>query len=177
MAGEPFITVGRIARSHGLKGEVSVIIDHHASLDAIVGVEAWVVPPPAGARSTRILSHRPGPKGPLLTLAGYTSIDEAQTLTGRELLVRTADVPDGWGETVEEPDVLGTRVHDEAHGDLGRIVETIETGANDVWVVEGRFGEVLVPVIDDVVVSAEEGADEFVVRLLPGLLPGEAEEA
>jgi len=51
------------------------------------------------------------------------------------------------------------------------------TGANDVWVVHGPYGEVLLPVIDDVVVSFDEDAETVMVTLLPGLLPEEAEEA
>ena len=33
--------------------------------------------------------------------------------------------------------------------------EVIVTGANDVWVVEGPFGEILLPVIDEVVTGIE----------------------
>ena len=36
-------------------------------------------------------------------------------------------------------------VRDEEHGVLGKVVETIITGANDVWVIEGPVGQVLLP--------------------------------
>jgi len=174
MAAEPFTPVGRIARTHGLKGEVSVIIDHSASLDALLGLEAWVVPPPSGRRSTRIVGIRPGPKGPLVSLEGFDTIDGARELPGRELLIRTEELPEGWDEPVEE-ELVGMRVRDEVHGELGEIDEIIVTGANDVWVVQGPLGQVLVPVIDDVVLGVDEKTDEIVVRLLPGLLPSEGE--
>ena len=176
MADEPFTPVGRIARTHGLKGEVSVIIDHDTSLDALLGLDAWIVPPPQGPRATRIVSIRPGPKGPLVTLAAYDSIDSARELTGRNLLVKTEDLPDDW-KLEEEDDLVGTMVRDEVHGPLGEIEEVIETGANDVWVVNGPLGQVLIPVIDDVLLGVDEETDEIVVRLLPGLLPSEGEEA
>jgi 16S rRNA processing protein RimM len=51
----------------------------------------------------------------------------------------------------------------------------IVTGANDVWVVEGPFGEILIPVIADVVMGVSENDGVIVVRLLDGLMPGEGE--
>jgi 16S rRNA processing protein RimM len=54
-------------------------------------------------------------------------------------------------------------------------VEVILTGANDVWVVDGPFGEILIPVIDDVVLGTEPEGETIVVRLLDGLMPGEEE--
>ena len=57
----------------------------------------------------------------------------------------------------------------------GIIVEVIVTGANDVWVVQGPFGEILIPVIDDVVLGVSEDDGVIVVRLLDGLMPGEGE--
>lgn len=175
MAAEPFTQVGRIARTHGLKGEVSVIFDHNTSLDALLGLEAWVVPPPSGRRSTRILSMRPGPKGPLVTLEGFETIGAARDLSGRELLVRTEELPEDWQAPAED-EWVGLQVRDVVHGELGRIDEVILTGANDVWVVHGPLGEVLVPVIDDVVLGNDEVTGEIVVRLLPGLLPSEGED-
>ncbi len=50
--------------------------------------------------------------------------------------------------------VLGCTVRDERYGRLGEVVETIATPANEVWVVHGPFGEVLVPVVDECVESA-----------------------
>jgi 16S rRNA processing protein RimM len=59
---------------------------------------------------------------------------------------------------------------DARRGDLGRIEETIVTGANDVWVVHGSYGEILIPVIDEVVIEVDEDDRTVSVTLLPGLL-------
>ena len=51
-------------------------------------------------------------------------------------------------------DLMGREVVDERFGSLGTIVEIVSTPANDVWVVEGdRYGEVLIPVIEQVVLD------------------------
>ena len=67
-------------------------------------------------------------------------------------------------------DLVGRLVVDERHGSLGHIAEVMETPANDVWVVEGPdHGEVLIPVIDDVV-STIPVEGPISVRVMDGLL-------
>jgi 16S rRNA processing protein RimM len=110
-------------------------------------------------------------------LAGFDDLDASRAISGCELLVREADLPEDWEEPVAEEDLVGRLVEDEDRGALGTIVEVIHTGANDVWVVEGSLGEILIPVIDDVVMGVDEEAGPIIVRLLDGLLPGEGEIA
>jgi 16S rRNA processing protein RimM len=176
MASELFTPVGRIVKTHGLNGEVSFMAFSDASLDALCGLDVWVVPPSTEVRVARFESWRPGPKGPIVTLSGVDSIDAARTIVGRELLARTDSVPEAWEQELED-DFIGMRVNDAAHGDLGMIEDLIVTGANDVWVVSGPYGEVLIPVIDDVVLAVDHDAGSISVRLLPGLLPEEGENA
>lgn len=166
MDADAFTPIGRISKTHGLRGEVSVITTVDLPLESLVGVEAWFVPPPATVRSARIAAVRPGPKGPLLTLEGVTDITVAGSLRGSTLLVRAAEIP----EQEPELDPIGFTVLDEQRGEIGVVQDVIETGANDVWVVQGRFGEVLVPVIDDVIEDIDEDAEVVHVRLLPGLI-------
>lgn len=165
----PFIALGRVVKAHGLKGEVSVTPFTEPPFFLPEGLHVWLVPPPAAVRETEIVSVRPGPKGPLVKLRGVDSIEAAKSLAGVEILAAQADVPEDAFD--EEPDAVGALVRDEQHGELGSIVETLVTGANDVWVVHGEYGEILIPVIDDVVLDYDEDTDTFEVRLLPGLMP------
>lgn len=165
----PFIALGRVVKAHGLNGEVSVAPLTGPPFFLPVGLRVWLVPPPVSGRETEILSVRQGPKGPLVKLAGIDTIEAAKALSGAEILAAEADVPDE--ALAEEEDATGARVRDVLHGDLGEVTETIVTGANDVWVVHGPHGEILVPVIDDVVLGYDEDEDTFEVRLLPGLMP------
>jgi 16S rRNA processing protein RimM len=111
----------------------------------------------------------------LLKLSGFNDLDAARAVTGCDLLIREADLPAGWEEPEGEEDLVGRSVEDEDRGPLGTIVEVILTGANDVWVIHGPFGEILIPVIDDVVLGTEADGGTIVVRLLDGLMPGEDE--
>jgi len=172
------VPLGRVIKTHGLKGEVSVAPATGLPFVLPEGLEVWFVPPPSTVRTGRVQSIRPGPKGPLVKISGVDDVDSAAGLCGTQMLALAADLPASWFEDVaEELDVVGMSVTDVDRGLLGEIVEVIVTGANDVWVVDGRFGEVLLPVIDDVVVSVDEEGRAVVVWLLPGLLADEGEDA
>jgi 16S rRNA processing protein RimM len=176
MTPAPFVPLGRVVKTHGLQGEVSVIPAADLPFVLPVGLEVWFVPPPSGVRSGRIEDVRRGPKGPLVKVSGIDDVTAAQRVVGSQLLAREGDLPAEWSEPVEEDeDVLGLIVTDVERGLLGEIVEVIVTGANDVWVVDGPLGEVLLPVIDEVVLEVDSEAGTVSVRALQGLLPEEAE--
>ncbi|MDI6900423.1 MAG: ribosome maturation factor RimM [Anaerosomatales bacterium] len=166
----PYIAIGRIIKAHGLRGEVSVKQLTDLPLDASCGIPLFVTPPHPALQATTILSVRQGPKGPLVSLDGVDSIGLAAELVDRSLMARAEEVP----VSDSGPDVTGWAVVDVERGPIGAIADTIVTGANDVWVLAGGpYGEVLVPVITDVVLDLDDEARTIRVRLLPGLLPEE----
>jgi 16S rRNA processing protein RimM len=164
-----FAPLGRVAKTHGMNGEVSVIMAADLPVELLVGLEVWLVPPPAVVRTGRVTGVRPGPKGPLFSIDTVGDLATAETLRGCTLLAHVKDLP----EVMEELDVVGMTVIDGARGLIGEITDVIVTGANDVWVVEGPFGEVLIPVIDQVVDDVDEDSATVRVTLLPGLIEGE----
>ena len=111
-----------------------------------------------------------GRSGQLVALEGVTGIGEAERLVGHALLARVDDLPEGF-EAHDVDALLGREVVDEKSGPLGSIVEVMVGPANDVWVVDGPLGEVLLPVVESVVVDA---SGEGPIRVLApeGLLEG-----
>lgn len=65
--------------------------------------------------------------------------------------------------------LMGLRVMTEEGEELGEISEIIETGSNDVYVVSGGRGELLLPAISQVVREVDLTHQTMVVRLLEGL--------
>lgn len=142
------------------------------SLSLLSGIDVWIVPPPeSGAVARRLSDVRPGPKGTIVRISGVETPAEAHEIVGRRLIGRGEEL-----NVIEGSDALvGYEVHDEERGVIGTVVEVIETGANDVLVVEdGPFGQVLVPVIDDVMGPVDDGAHTVRVRLLEGLIEDES---
>ncbi|MBE0476861.1 MAG: 16S rRNA processing protein RimM [Coriobacteriia bacterium] len=163
-----FVPIGRIVKAHGLKGEVSVLPLTGLPFELPEGLRVWVVPPPSGVREGVVEAVRRGPKGPLVKISGVEGIEAARSLAGRELVALADDLPAGWAE--EEPDPVGLGVLLEDGSELGSVTGVIATGANDVWVVHGPRGELLLPVIPEVVLDVDEDARRALVRPLPGLI-------
>lgn len=135
---------------------------------ASAAASVWVVPPPpSGAVAHTITSVRTGPRGSLVGLSGVENAADAHDLVGRWLLTRGEELPAEEGSDA----LIGMHVSDRARGDVGMVTDVIVTGANDVLVVaDGPFGEVLIPVIDDVILSVDDDRRVIDVALLDGLI-------
>ncbi|MHB1016357.1 MAG: ribosome maturation factor RimM [Coriobacteriia bacterium] len=167
----PYRRVGRIQKSHGTQGEVVVAIGDGLFFDDLVGIDVWVVPPPTVVKPYRVIDARRGPKGAIVALDGVVGAAGAHELVGRWLLAATAALPEPEGAA---SDVLGFTVTDRRRGYLGVVTDVIVTGANDVLVVdEGPFGQVLLPVIDQVIRDIDEAGRSISVELLEGLIDEE----
>jgi len=168
-----FVPLGRIVKTHGIAGEVSVAVTDGLPLERLVGTTVWFVPPPSLVRTATIAAVRPGPKGPLVRFDEIAGPNAAAALRGTTMVARPGDLPDDY-DLPDEDDPVGLRVIDARRGDIGEVVDVIVTGANDVWVVAGGVhGEVLVPVIEQVVIEIDWDRNVAKVELLPGLIEGE----
>jgi 16S rRNA processing protein RimM len=67
--------------------------------------------------------------------------------------------------------LLGLMVRSSDGQDLGPITDILTAPENDVYVVRGAYGEVLIPAVDDVVLSVDLDARVVTVEIVPGLLP------
>lgn len=154
MAATEYELVARVGKARGLEGEVTATAAGDLPFSVHAGLLVHVVPPTLyGARELTVSSVEDGPGSTYrLRFEEIDTIDDAEQLAGRFLLAAEDDLEDLCGPLHD----VGRVIVDERYGDLGRIVEVIETPANDVWIVDGPRGEVLVPIIDEVVVDCPE---------------------
>ena len=61
------------------------------------------------------------------------------------------------------------RVVTDLEEELGEISEVIETGSNDVYLVEGGSGQILLPAISSVVLEVNLKQSVMLVHLMDGL--------
>ena len=112
----------------------------------------------------------------IVQLADVATPDEATALFGELLYIHRDDAARLPRGSYYEHDVGGLRVETTDGRALGEVAEILRTGANDVYVVLGALGEVLIPAVRHVVKRVDVAAGRILVELIPGLLPGEAEE-
>lgn len=161
--------VAHVGKARGLEGEVTASTVGDLPFFVYEGLHVHVVPPSLFGPRHLVVSEifEGGGNSYRLRFEGVDSIADAEQIAGRYLLANVSDL-EGYEDYGSE---IGLRVEDERFGDLGIIEEIIETPANDVWVVRGTHGEVLVPVIDDVIVSyPQDTTDPMVTHIMDGLI-------
>ena len=117
-----------------------------------------------------VLHRRLHPGGVVLRLDSVASRDAARALDGTYLYVPEAQaVALPQGEYFVHQ-IVGLAVVTSGGDHLGTIAEVLPTGSNDVYVVRGPRGEVLLPATKEVVLQVDLAAGTMLVEPLPGLL-------
>jgi 16S rRNA processing protein RimM len=165
------IRVGRIAGAHGLKGALKFRPDDPAS--TVLGSVAQISLAADGgeARTYRLKSAARVSRNHLrIVLEEVGDLAGAEALKGATVFIAASDLPALKPGEFYYYQVLGMEVRLTDGRSLGMIEEVISTGANEVWEVRGEMGEVLVPVIEDVVKAIDFDSRVATIEAIPGLL-------
>jgi 16S rRNA processing protein RimM len=160
------LAIGRVLRPHGVRGELLLeqmtdFPEHLREVETVYLGEPAEPHPLAGFRQ-----HR----GQLLIRLGdCPDRDCAEALRGALVQVRAeaaAPLPPG---RYYHHQLTGLPVVTDEGEALGELAEIIETGANDVYVVRGPSGEILLPAIRSVILKIDLEARQILVHLIEGL--------
>ena len=105
----------------------------------------------------------------MLRFLGINTIEDAQLLQGSWLTIPTDDGQHLEADNYFHYQMIGLIVETEDGEVLGSIENIIETGSNDVYVVSGASGEILVPAIGQVVKDIDLEANRMLVTLMKGM--------
>lgn len=170
MTKDDLFQIGVITDTHGLRGEVKVfpMTDDVRRFDVL---KDTILITPRGERVELVAERARYFKNlVILKFKGYDDINDIEKFKKSELYVtRENAIPLEEGEYYLK-DLYGLKVHTDEGEDLGVIEDIIETGANDVYVVKGKSGEILIPNIKQCVLKVDIEAGLMEVHLLEGLL-------
>ena len=166
--GEPvYLTVGFIRRPHGLRGEM--MMDLHTDFPErmksgrklLVGEDR---------QSLTLASARPHQAGLLVKFKGIDTPEDAGRFRNQWVYVKSSDAPQLPEGRIYQHELFGFQVADENNQVLGELVEILETGANNVYVVRNESGrEILLPAIPSVILDVDPARRLMKVHLLEGL--------
>lgn len=159
---DSLITIGKIVAPHGVRGDVrvvpltdfperfkklkSVFLDDNTMLD-IQGVKY----------------HK---QFVLLKFRGLDSINDIEYLRGKSLRIQRKDVPPLPEGQYYQFDIIGLNVYTEEEEFLGTINDILETGSNDVYVVElDEKKQILIPALKEVVKNIDISSGKMIVKL------------
>jgi len=164
------IPLGRVIGIHGLSGEVAVRTTGDTPEGLGRYAEVTWEPPRGAPRRLRIEGCRVHKGVALVTFGDVTDADTAEALVGGTLKVTRRDLPPAEEGRHYVVDLIGIKVESAQGEPIGVVTEVIETGANDVFVVDAGGREVLIPSVDHVVKEIDMTGRRMVIEVLPGLL-------
>ena len=167
--------IGRVVKPHGVKGKMKVEYFGDDLRRFSFYREVFIEGEKGMLKPYEVLEVIPQPPRLILQFKGVEKIEEVELLMGKEIFAKKEALPALEEKEYYWMDILGMKVETEAGKKIGRVKEIFPTGANDVYVVEGKKGEILLPATEDVVLSIDPKRGVMKVTRLEGLWEDEDE--
>lgn len=167
---EELLQVGVISSTHGIKGEVKVFpttddVNRYKKLK-----EVWL-----DTGKEKMLLHPESVKFfkqfVIVKFKEFSSINEIEAYKGKSLYVDRQNAVRLRKDEYFIADLIGLTVLTDEGETFGVMKDVMQTGANDVYVVERQNGdEVLLPAIKDCVKEIDMENGKITVHIMEGLL-------
>lgn len=170
---EQYFDIGRIINTHGVRGEVKVMPFTDNS-ERYVELTQVFIDKPSGLEKYDIRGVKFFKNQVILKFAQVEDMNTAESLKGLILKIDRRDAVELPKDTYFICDLIGSGIVDENGNSLGTLKDIIQTGANDVYVVEDEKNrEILIPALKSVVKEISLENKTIRVILPKGLLDDE----
>jgi len=162
--------VGEVVGTHGLQGDLK-IRSHPENQSALLAASCLYLRQEE-RELLRLVPVRTGTsRGNLLfRFRGYGHINRVGHLVGSQVLIDPDDLQRS-GDDLFWFEIAGLPVVDRERGRIGRLVDMFRTAAHGIYVVDGPYGEILIPAIPQFVEGVDAGERVLRVDVPPGLYP------
>ena len=168
-------SIGKVVKPHGVKGKIKVKY-YGEDLSQFSHYREVILPDGSGNLHTYdILQVVRQPPLLIIQLKGIGRIEDVEPLIGKEILIRRDLLPDLNEDEYYWAEILGMVVETEGGKRIGAVKEIFPTGANDVYVVEGRRGEIFLPATDEIIKGIDRQRRVMKVHWMEGLWEAEDE--
>ena len=167
---EDLLKVGVITTTHGVRGEVKVFPTTDEA-ERFLELDYVLLDTGRELRKLEIQNVKFFKNLAILKFKGIDNINDIEMYKGRDLWI-----PREEGQELEEgeyyvADLIGMNVLLEDGTVFGTLKDIMETGANDVYVIDTKDrGEVLLPAIRECILDVNVEESTMTVHLMKGLL-------
>ena len=167
---DEMVLVGRIARPHGIRGQVFVNPETDFIEDRFApGATMWTRSD-RGDEQLTIASARVQGGRPVVGFEGFTSIDDIERLAGLELRVPEETLQPLGAGAYYQHQLVGCRVETVAGEPVGAVSRVDGGAAGSLLTVDGARGEILIPFATDICVDVDITARRIRIEPPEGLL-------
>jgi len=170
VSGKPdFVAIGKLTRPHGVHGEMflEILTDFPDRLKPNGIVFTGEHHDPQVINSMR--SHK---NGLIVAFDGIHDPETVGKLRNQYVFVQSKNIPSLPEGEYYHHELIGLRVLTADDQELGQLIQILQTGANDVLVVQTPAkAEILIPYIDEIIKKIDLEKGMILIDPIPGLLP------
>ncbi|MBI5448485.1 MAG: ribosome maturation factor RimM [Gammaproteobacteria bacterium] len=144
----PLIVVGRVGAVHGIRGAV-IVHSYTSPPEQIFNYPSWQTQLGQRWQPLKICSQQAHGTAFIVRFDGYTDRDQAKLLTHAEIWVERSCLPSLPPDEFYWHDLIGLNVITLEGVQLGTVTSLLETGSNDVLIVEQDKKQHLIPYLRD----------------------------
>ena len=170
---EKLYTVGTIANTHGIRGELKVVSHTDFPEERFAPKSSLFIQNPNNGQTILppVERSRLHKNVYMVKFVGLDNINDVEKYKGWLLKVSEENRDQLEEDEYYYSDIIGCQVVTDEGEELGVIKEILAPGANHVWVVKRPKGQdVLLPVIDEVILKVDVASKMVTVHLMEGLI-------
>lgn len=161
--------LGRIAKTHGIKGEVTIRLDvddpsaYHDMKYFLLEINKVLTP---------FFVEKMTCSGDkvFVKVQDINTVEAASALTGKEVFLPLEMLPKLSGKQFYYHEVKGFLLIDEIHGELGPINDVIEYPTQAIIQVFKDKKEILIPILDQVIQKVDRKTKKLYIKAPDGLI-------
>lgn len=167
---ENLLRVGVISSTHGIKGEVKVYPTTDSKERFLSLKEVFLVTKNE-KKTLEIENVKFFKQMVIIKFKGIDNINDIEKYKNAELYVNREEGTPLSADEYYFADLIGMTCYSDTGELLGELTEVLETGANDVYVINGEtYKDLMVPAIKDCILNVDVVNSKMKIHLLEGLI-------
>jgi 16S rRNA processing protein RimM len=161
--------LGKVIRTHGYKGALKIALDvdepeHYRDLD-IVYIELKKKLIPFLIENLHLENNKAN-----LKLEDIDSLEQAERFLNAKLFLPLELLPKLKGDKFYFHEIIGFKVVDHIHGNLGVIQKVLELPGNPLFSIDHKGTEVLIPIADEIIQRVDRKSKVIHIKAPDGLI-------
>ena len=173
---DDWIAVGKVAKSHGLKGEMKLrpTVPDPEIIRNLSRVRLGTEGKEPGERIYESFGIRGHFSKLILKLPGVDSVESAKALTGQIVFSARKDFPELPKGEYYWFEIIGLKVFDEEGQCFGEVDEILNAGGSEIYVVRDENREIMLPAVKDIIKIVDPEQAKLVFHRIEGLIEDSA---
>ena len=159
---QEYLLIGEITKPQGVQGELK-LRPITCDPSRFENMDYAFLKEGEGYRRVNISVRRAGADAVFLRMEGVNTRNDAEEMRGTMLYIDRAHAVELDEDSTFICDLMGLKGVLTDGGEIGKIIDVMQPGGNDVYVFKGKRGEVLVPALKSVVVKVDLAAGEMLL--------------